>query len=230
MKYILGLIFVLLLASGSFARAQNLPEVTVKLNEAFLNSFLDAIFTNLETPKFELAKKQRTQKEQITVNYDLLSQTNKTQKCDESIVLLRENDGVKTSIRFVNKKIMAPLAFTGTYNFPFVGCSNFRGIAEADLNLSYDRAQQTLFGRVKVTKVDLNGVPGVASGLVARLVQNSIDSRVNPIEILRTEQVSAVVPVKYANGSIRLRAINMIPEIIDDSVNVRVVFEFAKAN
>lgn len=229
MKFICSLIFVLLLfASGNLTTAQNLPEVTVRLNETFLNSFLDAVFTNLDTPKFELAKKPK--KQLVAVDYKAASQNAQNKACDESIVLLRESDNVKTSIRFVNGKILAPLAFAGTYNFPFVGCSNFRGVAEADLNLLYDNAQQTLFGRVKVSKVDLKGVPGVASGLVARLVQSSIDSRVNPIEILRAEQVSAIVPVRYANGSIKLRAVDMKPEISNDAVNVRVVFEFAKAN
>lgn len=211
------------LFSISFVRAQTAPEITVSLSEQFLNSFLDAVFTNLDTPKFELAKKPKKQK---SVNFEKTALKN---KCEESVTLLREANGVKTAIRFVDGKIIAPLAFTGVYDVPFVGCSNFRGVAEAALNLEYNREQQILFGRVKVGKVDLNGIPGIASGVVGKIVQNSIDKRVNPLEILRAEQLAATVPVQYANGSIKLRAVDMKPEIAGSNLNVRVAFEFAKA-
>lgn len=211
----------------SQAKAQTTqPEITVTLNEQFLNSFLDAVFTNLETPKFSMSKirSPKSKVQNIKVGAKIQNES-----CDESITLLRESNGVKTAVRFENGKIVAPLAFKGTYEVPFVGCSNFTGVAEANLNLNYDRTRQTLFGRVKVSKVDLKGIPSLASGVVARLVQSSIDSRVNPLEILKTEQVSAIVPVKYANGSLRLRAVEMTPEITTDALNVRVAFEFAKA-
>lgn len=209
------------------------PEVTVTLNEQFLNSFLDAVFANLETPKFQLSKVQspKSKVRNLKVSDKIQNPKSKIQnrECDESIVLMRENDGVKTAIRFADGRIIAPLAFTGVYDVPLVGCSSFKGVAQANLNLEYDRAKQTLFGRVKVSKVDLDGIPSLASGVVARLVQGSIDNRVNPLEILKAEQVSAVVPVKYANGSIKLRAVDMKPEIVQNALNVRVVFEFSKA-
>jgi hypothetical protein len=225
------LIFALLTLTFSFnVKAQTAPEVTVTLNEQFLNSFLDAVFTNLETPKFQLAKKQNSKAQVVKVKGEIDNRNRKIENCDESITLLRETGGVKTAIRFENGQIIAPLAFTGTKEIPFVGCSNFKGWAEAFLNLEYDREKQVLIGRVKVNKVDLNGVPGVASGLVARLVQGSIDSRVNPVEVLKAEQISAIVPVRYANGSLRLKAVDMKPEVIGSNLNVRVAFEFAKAN
>jgi hypothetical protein len=216
MKKIFALI-LLLFYSANFVWGQNAPEIVVTLDEKFLNAFLGAVFDNLDTPKFQLAKK--TQKQNAASRAE----------CDESIVLLREANGVKTAVRFDEGKIVTPLAFVGKYDFPFVGCSDFSGWAEANLNLEYDQAKQVLFGRVKVNKVDFNGVPSMASGLAARLVQNSVDKKINPIEILKTEQVSATVPVRYANGSIKLRAVAMKPEILGNALNVRVAFEFAKA-
>lgn len=225
-------VFIIILFSVTSLKAQTAPEVTVTLNEQFLNSFLDAVFTNLETPKFQLAKKQKSKVQVVKVKSETENLKSKiqNQRCDESITLLRETGGVKTAIRFENGQIIAPLAFTGTKEIAFVGCSNFKGWAEAVLHLEYNREKQVLMGRVKVNKVDLNGVPGVASGLVARVVQSSIDSRINPVEILRAEQVSAIVPVKYANGSLRLKAVDMKPEVAGNALNVRVAFEFAKAN
>ena len=207
-------------------QAQTAPEVTVTLNEQFLNSFVDAVFANLDTPKFPLSKVQSSKSKARNIK---VSDKIQNHQCDESIVLMRENDGVKTAIHFANGQILAPLAFTGTYDIPFVGCSNFKGVAQANLNLEYDRVKETLFGRIKVSKVDLDGIPSLASGVVARLVQGSIDNRINPLEILKAEQVSAVVPVRYANGSIKLRAVAMKPEIVQNALNVRVAFEFSKA-
>lgn len=230
LKKILPVLLILFLCFAS-AAAQNAPEATVTLNEQFLNSFLDAVFTNLETPKFELSKTKRSRVEAIKVSDKTQNPKSKIQNrvCDEAITLLRESGAVKTAIHFADGQITAQLVFTGTYDVPFVGCSNFKGVAQANLNLEYDRAKQILFGRVKVSRVDLNGIPSLASGVVARLVQSSIDNRINPLEILRAEQLAAIVPVKYANGSIKLRAIEMKPETVQNALNVRVVFEFSKA-
>jgi hypothetical protein len=226
-------ILLIFFVCSVYAKAQKASEVTVTLNEQFLNSFLDAVFTNLDTPKFQLSKVQRSKSKVQAIKISEKSEKPKSKirnrECDESITLLRENDGVKTAIHFMDGRIVAPLAFTGTYDVPFVGCSNFKGVAQANLNLEYDRPKQVLFGRIKVSKVDLNGIPSLVSGVVARLVQSSIDNRINPLEILKAEQVSAVIPVKYANGSIKLRAVDMKPEIVASALNVRVAFEFSKA-
>lgn len=219
-RKLLFVVALFLLLSGA-ARAQNQPEVIVTLNEQFLNSFLDAVFTNLETPTFQLSGARNQKPEARKIRFE-------KSKCVESVTILREMNGVKTSVKIANGKVLAPLAFTGNYDVPFVGCTAFRGVAEADLNLSYDRAKQTLFGRVKVNKVDLNGIPGLASGVVARFVQGSIDKKVNPLEILRADQISAIIPVQYANGAIRLKATNMQTEVVSNALNVRVAFQFSK--
>jgi hypothetical protein len=222
MKRKLLFVVAILLFSSGFARAQNPPEITVTLSEQFLNSFLDAVFTNLDTPTFQLSKAENPKPKIEKAKFEKA-------KCVESITLQREMNGVRTSVRIADGKILAPLAFTGNYDIPFVGCTNFKGWAEADLNIEYDAAKQTLFGRVKVNKVDLNGVPGIASGVVGKFVQGSIDKKVNPLEILKAEQISAIVPVQYAKGAIKLKATNMRTEVVGNALNVRVAFEFSKA-
>jgi hypothetical protein len=223
MKQKILVVLTIVLFSTNLVSAQNPPEITVTLNEQFLNSFLDAVFNNLETPTFQLSKVESPKPKVEKVKFE-------KPKCVESITLLRETNGVRTSVRIADGKILTPLAFTGNYDVPFVGCTNFKGWAEADLNLEYDAAKGMLFGRIKVNKVDLNGVPGIAGGVVARFVQGSINKKINPLEILRAEQISAIIPVQYANGAIKLKATNMRTEVVGNQLNVRVSFEFSKAN
>ncbi|MBC7797248.1 MAG: hypothetical protein H7Z37_10285, partial [Pyrinomonadaceae bacterium] len=222
------------------ANAQNAPEITVSLNEQFLNSFLDSVFNNLDTPKFQLSKKSpkskvqspKSQARTVKVSDEIRNPKSKIQngKCDESITLLRENGGVKTSVRFADGKIIAPLAFAGKYDFPFIGCTDFTGWAETKLDLGYDAGKQALIGRARVQSLKLNGVPNLAGGVLARIVQGTIDRRINPVNILKAEQVSPLVPVQYANGTIKLRAVNMSPEITNGALNVKITYEFSKAN
>ena len=221
MKRKLLFVFAILLFSSGFARAQNPPEITVTLSEQFLNSFLDAVFTNLDTPTFQLSKAENPNPKIEKVKFEKA-------KCVESITLQREMNGVRTSVRIADGKILAPLAFTGNYDIPFVGCTNFKGWAEADLNIEYDAAKQTLFGRVKVNKVDLNGVPGIASGVVGKFVQGSIDKKINPIEILQADKLSFVVPMKNVNASLRMKATGVRYEIGNGVLNFNITYEFLK--
>jgi hypothetical protein len=80
-----------------------------------------------------------------------------------------------------------------------------------------------------VQEVQLNGVPRLANGVVVSLVQNSIDKRFNPYELFRAEQLSPIVPIKAAGGSLRLRAKEMRPEIIPGALKIYVNFEFERA-
>ena len=229
MKKILFLV-CLTLCSAFSINAQTAPEVTVSLNEQFLNSFIDAIFDKLDTPTFPLAKKPKESKKRqrvVEAKYDQTSANN--QECVESVTLLRESEGVRTAIRFKDGKIIVPIAFKGTYNPTLLGCVNFQGWAETDLNLEYDAEKQTLFGRVKMRNIKLNGIPNLAGGILGRLVQGTIDSRINPLEILRADQIAPIVPVKYANGSLRLKPTSMKTEVVEKALNVRVQFEFYKA-
>ncbi|MBC7796432.1 MAG: hypothetical protein H7Z37_06145, partial [Pyrinomonadaceae bacterium] len=100
-----GLFVVIFFNLFFVANAQNAPEITVSLNEQFLNSFLDSVFNNLDTPKFQLSEKSPKSKvrspkskiQTVKVSDEIRNPKSKIQngKCDESITLLRENGGVK---------------------------------------------------------------------------------------------------------------------------------------
>lgn len=215
----------------SYAHAQQ-TQITVSFNEQFFDALLDAIFTNLKQPDFPLAKngsKFKVQRSKLTVSS--FSEGNSKEKnpfCDEKIVLQREMNGVRTAVRFRDGKIYAPIAFSGSYNPPLIGCVDFQGYAETNIDLEFNQQQQTLIGKVRVLKVQLGNMPSVAGGFVARLVQSSIDNKINPIEILRADKLTFVIPVQDSGGSLRMRATGMQPEVGNGVLNVHVSFEFLK--
>jgi hypothetical protein len=209
MKKVLSLIFTAILFV-SFAKAQN-AEVTISLNEQFFDVFLESMFTNLKQPDFKLSNEEDS-------------------SCVEKVRLEREMNGVKTAVKFRNGKIVAPIAFTGSYNAPLIGCLDFKGWAEADVELEFNQEKQTLFGRAKVQNVQLNNIPSFAGSVIARLLQSSIDKKINPVEILRTDKLSFLVPVSVANGNLKLNAKTLRSEIVNNALNVTIGYEIVKAN
>jgi hypothetical protein len=144
--------------------------------------------------------------------------------------LLREVEGVRTAVRFRDGKIYAPIAFSGSYNPPLVGCIDFQGWAETNIDLEYDRQSGKLLGRVRVLSVNLGGVTNLASGVLSRLVQSAIDKKINPVEILQIDKLSFLVPIQNANGSLKMKAVNVRSEITNRVLNVNVTYEFTKGN
>ncbi len=173
-KKILVLFFTIL-TFVSLANAQK-AEVTVGLNEQFFDSLLDAIFKNFNAPEFPLAANNSTL--QISNSkFSSLAFQRKQQSgiCNETIRLQREIEGVRTAVRFRDGKIYTPLAFSGSYNPPLIGCVDFQGFAETNIDLEFDKQTQTLVGRVRVLDVRLSGTGGIGGSLIAKLVQSSID-------------------------------------------------------
>lgn len=234
----LSSIFFTLLLLSSLTNAQT-AEVSVALNEQFFDALLDAIFKNFNAPEFPLAQnnpKPAVQNPKSPVlgfsNGDspIRNPKSKIQNCNESIRLLREVDGVKTTVRFRDGKIYAPIAFSGSYNPPLIGCIDFQGWAETNIDLEYNRQNQKLLGRVRVLSVNLGGVTNLASGVLSRLVQSSIDKKINPIEILQADKLSFIVPIQNANGSLKMKAVGIRHEISDGVLNVKIAYEFSKGN
>lgn len=227
-KKVYSLIFVVLM-SVSLAKAQT-AEVTVSLNEQFFDVLLDAIFKNFDAPEFPLAvnsPKSRVQSPKSAVLQNSFT-TNQKPICNESIRLLREIEGARTAVRFRDGKIYAPIAFAGSYNPPLIGCIDFQGYAETNIDLEFDRQSRKLVGRVRVLSVNLGGVTNLASGVLSKLVQSSIDKKINPVEILQTDKLSFLIPVQNANGSLRMKATGVRPEIAGGVLNVNVAYEFSK--
>jgi hypothetical protein len=234
MKKVLSLIFVLLI-SATFARAQT-AEITISLNEQFFEALIDAIFKNADPPEFPIARMGGIENESSgktgafssADNVFFISSSVSNAACPETIKLQREIDGVKTAVRFRDGQIFAPLSFTGNYNPPLIGCVDFSGVAETNIVLEFDPQKQALIGRAKVLKVNLSGAGGIGSGIIANLVQGSIDRKVNPIEILRMDKISFVVPIQNS-GALKMKAVSIKNEIGNGVLNVRISYEFSKA-
>lgn len=214
----------------------NTAEVTVTLNEQFFNSLLDAIFTRLRAPRYPLSLTHADTK----VNggsaallkspaFSLSHASANADTCESVVMLEREMSGVRTEVRFQNGQVVAPLAFKGNYSMALIGCINFQGWAETVINLNFDRERQVLYARVTVEDIHLNNIPSLASGALVRLVQNSIDSRINPIEILQATQLSARLPIAGSGGALRMRATEIRPEVLPGALSLHIFYEFMPA-
>lgn len=218
---IITLLLATLSASGQTSpkRPLRTGEATITVTEQFFNSFLDAIFDNLKAPSAAL----------IITPSDKEKPKDSTQPCPSVITLQREYNGIKTSIKFDEGRINAPLAFAGSYNSTLLNCLEFRGWASTDWELEFDKTAQVLQARINITDISLENVPAMAQGSIAKLVQAALDSRINPLKILRPEQLSSMVPVAPAGGSLRLRATEIKPEIISGALQLRITYEFLPA-
>jgi len=191
-------------------------EATITVTEQFFNSFLDAIFNNLKAPSTPL----------VITPSDKGRQDESSKSCPSVITLQRENSGIKTGVKFEQGRILAPLAFAGSYNSTLLNCLEFRGWANTEWDLEFDRTAQVLQARIKIIDMSLENVPALAQGSIIKLVQAAIDNRINPLKILRPEQLSSVVPVAPAGGSLRLRAREVKPEILTGTLQLRITYEF----
>jgi len=100
----------------------------------------------------------------------------------------------------------------------------FAGWAEGNIDLEFDQNGQRLVGRAKVLNVNLNGTGGIGGGVMAKLIQSSIDKKLNPIEILTFDKISFGVPVQKS-GNLRMKAVGVRPEIGSGVVNIHIDYE-----
>lgn len=207
--------------------------VTITLDEQFFDAVLDAVFQNGGPPEFQLGSNIKTVKEKRYRASDTPNIGNsfaaplRPTSCTDRVRLLRENNGVRTTVRFRDGKIYAPLAFSGSYSPPFIGCVEFAGWAETNLDLEFDQAAQRVVARVRVLNVNLNGTGGAGGTVIARLLQNSIDKKLNPIEIMKLEKLSFILPVQNSNA-VKMKAVSVRNEIVNGALNVHITFDFLK--
>ncbi len=242
-SFIASFVVALFVAS---AAAQQKAEVTISLNEAFFDAALESLFQGGTELEFSIAGNQlnrgdaealRNSGSEIRVvqagyqqNESSVSASprlgGENPECSETIKIQREINGVRTAVRFRDGKILAPLAFSGNYNPPFVGCVPFSGWAESVIDLEFDQTAQRLVARARVLNVNLSGTGGVGGSVVAKLVQSSIDKKVNPIELFQLSKLSFAVPV---NGSeLKMRATGIRHELQNGAINVVVTYEFVR--
>jgi hypothetical protein len=198
---------------------------SVVLNQQFFDTILGTIFRDMNAPAFPLnLTGQNTFDPTVRPQYASFALQNGG--CDGKITLLPEGSGVKTGVRLENEKVAAPLAFTGSTSV-FGQCVNFAGWAQAALQLRYDEAQQTVFGQINVETVNLDGVAPVIGGFVTPIVQTTLNNRVNPIVILRGQQIALNLPIAATGGNLNAKVKEVRSEVKENALNLYVTYDFA---
>jgi hypothetical protein len=86
-----------------------------------------------------------------------------------------------------------------------------------------------LGARVTVRDLKLKNVPmSLIGGGLTGLVQDAIDDRVNPVEILRAEQLGASVPVTRGGPGLRLRARDVRHEVVGRELRLHIAYELVQ--
>jgi len=238
MKYVLILLLGILLGGGAAIfflgapPAKSAPGLAVKppdqggtppgtvviaMEQSFIDAVLSTTFSGLGTPTFQLGRGNSSRLEQIE---PAMFQGG----CANTITLLPEGSGVKTGVQFRNGSISAPMAFTGSYNL--AGCMQFKGWAQTNIKLSFDQAQQTVYGHVDVEGVNLEGMNPIANNFLTVFVQSAINQKVNPLVLVSEPQLSLMIPVKASNGAVKARAKDVRAEILDGSLKLYLTYEF----
>jgi hypothetical protein len=222
-RKLLSFITLLVFSTGALAqestatrgrRSGNVPaaEATVTVNEQFLNSFLTAIFDNLQEPAMPLS----------------VGGAASGGQCASEIRLKREVQGVRTAVHFENGRITGPLAFAGAYYSTYLGCIEFSGWADSEVNLEFNSERRALVARFHLRDIRLNDVPAIANGPLLNMVQTAIDRRYNPVDLFTLEQLSTSVNIQPAKGALKLRAREIRTEITPSALTLHITYEFVK--
>lgn len=196
----------------------------VALDEKFFDAVLGAIFRDMNAPSFplQLTGLNQQMEQGGAADFRLAAFQG---GCENKVVLAPEGSGVKTGVRFTGGKVMAPLAFTGSYSV-FGSCIQFKGWAQASLSLSFDQSKQIVYGQLNVEGVNLEGAPIAVGGIITPLVQGSINQRVNPLEILRAPQLALTVPVQASNGTLSAHVKDVRAEVTDGALKLHITYDF----
>ncbi len=240
MRYVIVLLLGLLLGAGTtvyflgMPRAKSTPgqqvqapeaggdppgTVVVSVSDSFIDQLLGTVFKDLGPPSFHLAGLESETPSTIqTVAYQ--------GGCANTITLAQEGSNMKTDVQFAEGKISAPLAFSGSYNFMGT-CMQFKGWAQTSIRLRFDQEKQTVYGKVDVEGVNLEGVNPLANNFVTVFVRNAIDERVNPLELVRAQQLQLMIPVKASNGALKAHVKDVRAEMLDGSLKMHISYEFS---
>lgn len=196
--------------------------VVVALSNSFLEELLGTIFRDLGPPSFNLSETK------ADAEFATIGRAAFQGGCTNSVTLAPESNNVKTQVQFAAGKILAPLVFSGNYNF-LGNCMQFKGWAQTTIQLSFDQPSQTLYGRVNVEGVNLEGVAPFANNFVTVFVRTAIDSRVNPLQILMPQQLQLLIPVQASNGSVKAQVKDVRAEVQDGFLRLHITYDFAGA-
>ncbi len=199
------------------AASSSAATVSVAIDEEFFGSLLATIFQQLGSPQLKLSQLQ-TQ----TPFQSALFQGG----CNNVVVLNPEGSNVKTGVRFTGGKIIAPLAFSGSYSV-LAKCVQFKGTAKASVDLSFSQEKQTVYGALNVEEVNLENVPPLVSALVTAFVRQTIASQVNPFEVLRVSQLALSLPIKTTGGTVTAVVKDVRSEVQEGSLRLVLTYDFS---
>src|SRR4030095_16052717 len=151
---------------------------------------LGTIFTKLGPPQLKLS---------AAPQQELIRPAVFQGSCSDIVVLNQSAGDVKTSVRFTGGKIVAPLAFSGSYSI-LAQCVQIKGTGRATVDLSFDASKQTVFGALNVEDVELEGVPPIVTALAVAFVRRAIAERLNPFPVLPVSQLAISLPVQQSGG------------------------------
>jgi hypothetical protein len=196
--------------------------VVVSISDSFFDELLGTVFRDLGPPTFNLSQMDGRASasgiERVAFQGD----------CTNSVTLAPEGNSVKTRVQFGGGKVSAPLVFSGNYKL-LGNCMQFKGWAQTTIQLSFDQPSQTLYGRVNVEGVNLEGVAPFANNFVTVFVRTAIDSRVNPIQFLRPQQLQLLIPMQSSNGSVKAQVKDVRAEVQDGFLRLHITYDFSGA-
>ncbi|HEV2861244.1 MAG TPA: hypothetical protein VGX48_09575 [Pyrinomonadaceae bacterium] len=178
----------------------------VELDEQFFKTLLDSIFRDLNKPAFPPVAGEG---------------------CQNQVVIEPAAGDVQTGVLVRDGRVVVPLAFSGTYNL--MGCQNMRGTAEAGIDFRFAPDEQTLYGQLNVAGVNVEGWSPLLSGPLTAFVQGAINQRVNPLVLMRGQQLTLNIPVQAAGGTLRAQAREVREEAKDGKLRLHVTYDFTGA-
>ena len=191
--------------------------VSVTLEEKFFDALLGTIFQQLGPPQLKLGQLATEPTVQPIAFQDA---------CSNIVILNAEGGGVRTGVRFTGGKIVAPLAFTGSYSV-LGRCIQFKGTGKASVELSFEQSKQTVFGALIVEEVNLENVPPLVSAFVTAFVRQTIAAQVNPFEVLRASQLALSLPIKTTGGSVKANVKDVRSEVQEGSLRIVMTYDFS---
>lgn len=204
------------------AESQKAETAQVTISEPFFSSVLGTIFKEINAPSFPLQGANEKQTgDTNTMSFALQSGGG----CDGRVFLLEEGSGVKTGVSFREGRVLAPIAFKGSYNF-FGSCIEFTGWADTKIDLRFDEGKQAVVGQLDVEKINLDGALALAGGALQPMIQDTLNDHVNPIEVLNAKQLSLTIPVKNSNGTLNAKVKDVRAETKDGQMRLFITYAF----
>jgi len=191
--------------------------VAVTIDEKFFDSLLGTIFTKLGPPQLKLS---------AAPQQELIRPAVFQGSCSDVVVLDPAAGEVKTSVRFTGGKIIAPLAFSGSYSI-LAQCVQIKGTGRATVDLSFDASKQTVFGALNVEDVELEGVPPVVTAFAVAFVRRAIAERLNPFPVLPVSQLAISLPVQQSGGNVKAAVKDVRSEVQEGAVKLYLVYDFS---